>query len=259
MRRYTSEAIGSFAIVFVGCGTALMGGSTVGPLGVALAFGLSFALMHLALAPLSGGHCNPALSVSAWITGKLPGRDLVPYMAAQVAGGVLGAALSIYVATHRPGGTPQAAQIISNGYDRLSPGYYGLSSAVAAEVVLTAILVFVFLGSAREVIPGGVEREGRVVFPKVSSGGISALAAGGAYTLIHLVGGPVTKLGANPARSLGPALFAGGMALEQVWLFVAAPMVGALIAGICHRALYGVGVYGESKKGAGAAAKEAEG
>lgn len=242
MRRYAGEAIGSFAVVFVGCGATLMGGAKMGELGIALSFGLSLALMHLVLSPISGGHCNPALSLSAWITGRISVRDLLPYTAAQLGGGALGSALALYIAGNRPGGTPQAAQMIANGYERLSPGYYGRSAALLTEALLTAILVFVYLGASRAKDFGGIKGEGRVIAPKASAGGISALAVGGAYTLIHLVGYPVTKLGANPARSLGAAMLAGGMALEQAWLFLAAPMVGAAVAGLAHRALFGMGV-----------------
>ncbi len=243
MRRYIAEGIGTFTVVFVGCGATLLSGEKLGLLGIALSFGLSLAVMHLALAPLSGGHCNPALSFSAWTAGRLSGRDVLPYTAAQLGGGALGAALSLYIAGNRPGGTPQAAMILANGYDRLSPGYYGIGAAFLTEMMLTAILVFVFLGAtrARELEGAQTQREGRVIVPKSITGGISALALGGAYALIHLVGYSVTKMGANPARSLGSALLSGGMALEQAWLFLAAPMLGALLAGLAHRGLFGTG------------------
>lgn len=254
MRRYIAEGIGSFAIVFVGCGATLLSGEKLGVLGIALSYGLSLAIMHLALSPLSGGHCNPALSLSAWVTGRLSGRDVLPYSAAQLGGGALGSALALYIAGNRPGGTPQAAMILANGYDRLSPGYYGIGAAFLTEMVLTAILVFVFLGATRPKEFEGLKGEGRVIAPKSAAGGISALASGGAYALIHLVGYSVTKMGANPARSFGPALLAGGMALEQAWLFLAAPMLGALFAGLAHRALFGVAAPKEKSVAQSAAA-----
>lgn len=246
MRRYAAEAIGTFAVVFMGCGAALVGGARLGDAGVALAFGLALAVMMIALGPVSGGHCNPAVTLASAITGRLPAREVAPYMAAQLGGGVAGAALVVSMANGRPGGTPLAAQSIANGFDRLSPGFYGLSAALIAETALTALFVLVVLGA------GGAARSFRrrlggndePLSTKNPVGGapvadpVAALAAGASYALIHLVGLSVTRMGANPARSLGPALLAGGPALEQLVVFLAAPLAGAALAALAYRALF---------------------
>lgn len=239
MRRFAAEAVGTFAVVFTGLGAVAIGGARLGDAGAALAFGLALAAMTLVLAPISGAALNPAVTLAMAVVGRLSPRDVAPYMAAQVAGGSAGAALVLTMANGRPGGAPFAASSIANGYDRLSPGFYGVESALIAEVTLTALFVFVFLGaSSRWAAPSlGSPSSARSVVgvdaPRL------ALAAGLAYALIHLVGSPVTRLSANPARSIGPALFAGGAALSQLWLFVAAPLAGALIAAATYRYLYG--------------------
>ena len=234
MRRYSAEAIGTFAVVFTGCGASLVGGAKLGDPGVALAFGLALAAMLFAAGPISGGHFNPAVTVAMAVTRRLAWRDVLPYIAAQLGGGVLGAAAAITMAEGRPGGAPRAAESIANGYGRLSPGFYGLGSAVIAEVVLTALFVFVYLGvstkaSAEIATPRAFAQPSAALLP---------LAAGLSYTLIHLVGFQVTRLAANPARALGPALLAGGLPLAQVWLFFVAPIAGGVLAATAHRLLH---------------------
>jgi aquaporin Z len=231
MRRYAAEAIGAFAVVFMGCGAALVAGARIGDAGVALAFGLGLAVMTLVLGPVSGGHCNPAVTIAHAMAGRLRAKEVAPYVAAQLGGGVAGAALVVAMANGRPGGTPLAAQTLANGFDRLSPGFYGITSALIAEIALTALFTLVVLGSGR----AGRRGAGAGATPA-----LAAAAAGGAYALIHLVGLPVTRMGANPARSLGPALLAGGVALEQVWLFLVAPLAGAALAALTYRAIFGV-------------------
>lgn len=234
MRRYSAEAIGTFAVVFTGCGASLVGGAKLGDPGVALAFGLALAAMLFAAGPISGGHFNPAVTVAMAVTRRLAWRDVLPYIAAQLGGGVLGAAAAITMAEGRPGGAPRAAESIANGYGRLSPGFYGLGSAVIAEVVLTALFVFVYLGVA-------TKAPAETATPRAASQPSAALlplAAGLSYTLIHLVGSQVTRLAANPARALGPALLAGGLPLAQVWLFFVAPIAGGLLAATAHRLLH---------------------
>jgi aquaporin Z len=252
MRRYAAEAIGTFAVVFMGCGAALVGAGRIGDAGVALAFGLALAAMMLALGSISGATCNPAVTVAMAIAGRLPARDVAPYIAAQLGGGTAGAALVLAMAGGRPGGAPLAAQALANGYGRLSPGFYDLSAALIAEVVLTGLFTLVVLGASKPHETAGAQPppsySGRAVAglgslagagPLGSTGLVAALAAGGSYALIHLVGLPVTKMAANPARALGPALFAGGEALAQVWVFLAAPVAGAALAAFVYRALYG--------------------
>jgi aquaporin Z len=231
MRRYSAEAIGTFGVVFTGCGAALIGGPKLGDPGVALAFGLALAAMLFAAGPISGGHFNPAVTAAMAVTRRLAWRDVPGYIAAQLGGGVLGAAAAITMAEGRPGGAPRAAESIANGYGRLSPGYYGLGSALIAEVALTALFVFVYLGVTPPARVAGATtpQPGAALLP---------LAAGLAYTLIHLVGFQVTRVAANPARALGPALLAGGLPLTQVWLFVVAPIAGGLLAAAAHRLLH---------------------
>jgi aquaporin Z len=242
MRRYMAEGIGTFGIVLSGCGAALVGGARLGDAGVALAFGLSLAVMLFAAGPISGGHFNPAVTLAMALTGRLRGRDVIPYIAAQIAGGVAGAGAVIVMAKGRPGGAPLAAEAIANGFGRLSPGFYGVPSALLAEVTLTALFVFVFLAVSAPPRTNPHEPElrlrGRLSPPPPSSATLP-LAAGAAYALIHLVGLPVTRLAGNPARALGPALLAGGAALEQVWLFIVAPIAGGLLAAVAHRYLRG--------------------
>jgi len=172
------------------------------------------------------------VTIAMAVAGRLRGRDVLPYIAAQIGGGVAGAAAVVTMANGRPGGTPRAAESIANGYGRLSPGFYGLSSALLAEIALTALFVLVLL-SVSAPPPEGAPR----ARPPALTSAALPLAAGTTYTLIHIVGLPVTRLAANPARALGPALLAGGLALEQVWLFVAAPIVGGLLAAAAHRYL----------------------
>ena len=234
MRRYSAEAIGTFAIVFTGCGASLVGGARLGDAGAALAFGLSLAAMLFAAGPISGGHFNPAVTAAMAITRRLPARDVLPYIAAQLGGGVLGAAAALAMAEGRPGGAPRAAESIANGYGRLSPGFYGLGSALIAEVVLTALFVFVYLGVAPRAPTDAPPSRAHAT----PSAALLPLAAGLTYTLIHLVGLPVTRLAAKPARALGPALLAGGLALDQVWLFFVAPLAGGLLAAGAHLLLH---------------------
>ena len=248
MRRYAAEAVGTFAVVFMGCGAALVGGARIGDTGIALAFGIALTVMMIALGPVSGGHCNPAVTVASAIAGRLPMREVGPYVAAQLGGGVVGAALVVAMANGRPGGTPLAAQTIANGFDRLSPGFYGIGAALIAEIALTALFVLVVLGaggaadSLRRRVSGPddpLSTRGSALVSASAAAPVAALAAGASYALIHLVGIPVTRMGANPARSLGPALLAGGPALDQVAVFLAAPLAGAVIAAVAHRAIFG--------------------
>jgi aquaporin Z len=238
MRRYSAEAIGTFAVVFSGCGASLVAGEKLGDAGVALAFGLSLAVMLFSAGPISGGHFNPAVTFAMALTRRLPARDVLPYVAAQLGGGVLGAGTALAMAEGRPGGAPRAAESIANGYARLSPGFYGAGSAAIAEVVLTALFVFVYLGVSAPPRPNGPPSSGTARTRPVGTPALLPGAAGLSYTLIHLVGREITRLGANPARSLGPALFAGGTAREQLWLFFVAPLVGGAIAAGAHWQLH---------------------
>jgi aquaporin Z len=233
MRRYLAEGIGTFALVFTGCGAAAFGGAQLGAGGVAFAFGLALAAMLVALGPAMETAFNPAVTLALVASRRLPARELLPRCAAQLAGGVAAAGAVVAIARGRPGGAPLAAEAIANGYGRLSPGAYGLGAAAATEVVLTAVFALVVLGAGL-----GARGAGAGEAPRVQAGASFAAIAGAAYALVHLVGMPITGLSANPARSLGPAILAGGPALEQVWLFVAAPLAGGLLAAGAHRALH---------------------
>ncbi len=236
MRRYVAEAVGTFGILFAGCGATVVAGARIGDTGVALAFGLALAAMTLVLSPVSGAHLNPAVSVAMAAVGRFRWRDVPGYIGAQLAGGVLGVGLVLVLASGRAGGSPLAAESLSTGYGRLSPGAYSLSAALVAEIALTALLVLVLLSVSDAHPKGGLTAEAAQAHR--SNHAISAAAVGVAYTLIHLIGLPVTKLAANPARALGPALFAGGDALSQLWLFLLAPVVGACVAAGLYRALW---------------------
>ncbi len=236
MRRYVAEAVGTFGVVFAGCGAAAVGAGRLGDTGVALAFGLALAAMTMILAPISGAHLNPAVTVAMAVTGRFRVRDAGPYVAAQLAGAVLATGLVVAIAGGRAGGASVAAEALANGYGRLSPGGYGLGAALVAEIALTALLVLVLLSVSDVHLRGEASPEAaRAQRP---SHAITAAAVGVAYTLVHLVGLPVTKLAASPARALGPALFAQGDAIEQVWVFLVGPVIGALVAAGVHRALW---------------------
>ena len=225
-KRLTAELIGTFWLVFGGCGSAVLSAAFpqvgIGLLGVSLAFGLSVLTMAVTVGPISGGHFNPAVSLGLAAARRFPAKELPAYVVAQVVGGALGAATLYAIASGKPG-FDLASGFASNGYGAHSPGGYSLLAALLAELVLTFVFLIVILGST-----------------EASSGGLLApVSIGLALTLIHLVGIPVTNLSVNPARSTGPALFVGGWALSQLWLFWLAPMAGAALAGGVYELLLG--------------------
>lgn len=226
-RRMAAEGIGTFWLVLGGCGSAVISAAFpqvgIGLLGVALAFGLTVLTMAYAIGHISGCHLNPAVSLGLWAGKRFPGRDLAPYIVAQVIGAIVGAAILFIIATGKPGFDVQSG-FAANGYAEHSPGGYSLLAALVSEVVLTFMFLMIILGAT----------DGRA--PK----GFAPIAIGLGLTLIHLIGIPVTNLSVNPARSTGPAVFVGGWALAQLWLFWVAPIVGALIAGYAYRWL-GIG------------------
>lgn len=223
LQKYLAEGLGTFWLVLGGCGTAIFAGDTVGPLGVALAFGLTVLTGAYAFGPVSGGHFNPAVSVGLAAARRFAWKDVPAYATAQVVGATLAGAVLLAVASGTAGFSASGSGFATNGFGDRSPGGYGLAAVLVTEVVLTAFFLFVILGaSARR-----------------AAAGFSGLAIGLALTLIHLVSIPVSNTSVNPARSLGVAWFAGGDALGQVWVFIAAPIVGAVIAGISHAFLLG--------------------
>ena len=222
MRRYSAELVGTFVLVFGGVGSAVLAGDKIGALGVALAFGLSLLAMVYAIGPISGCHINPAVTVGALVARKLDGRHAVGYIVAQVVGALLAAGLLLVVANGVAGGYDTAAAGFgANGYGDHSPGHYGLVAAFVVEVVLTAFLVLTVLGATDAAAPVG----------------FAGLPIGLVLTLIHLVGIPVTNTSVNPARSIGPAVFVGGWALGQLWLFIVAPLIGAVLGAVVYMAI----------------------
>src|SRR3954453_5540295 len=205
-RRLATEALGTFWLVLGGCGSAVLAATFpetgIGWLGVSLAFGLTVLTMAYALGHISGCHLNPAVSVGLWAGKRFPGRELLPYIVAQVIGGIVGAGVLLVIASGQPDFS-LAGGFAANGYAEHSPGGYSLVAGLVAEVVLTFMFLVIILGAT----------DGRA--PK----GFAPIAIGLGLTLIHLVGIPVTNLSVNPARSTGPAVFVGGWALQQLWLF----------------------------------------
>jgi len=222
LKRVTAEFIGTFVLVLGGCGSAVLTAAFpkvgIGILGVALAFGLTVLTMAYAIGHISGGHMNPAVSVGLWAGKRFPASDLLPYIVAQVIGAIAGAGVLYVIATGQPGYDIQGG-FAANGYGDHSPGGFSLLSGLITEVVLTFIFLTIILG----------------VTDKRAPQGFAPLAIGMGLTLVHLVGIPVTNMSVNPARSTGPAIFLGGWALAQLWLFWVAPLAGALLAGLVYR------------------------
>jgi aquaporin Z len=225
MRSYLAEFIGTFWLVLGGCGSAVLAAAFpelgIGFTGVSLAFGLTVLTGAYALGPISGGHFNPAVSFGLWAGGRFPASQLLPYVLAQVVGAVVAAAVLFVIASGQAGFDLQSG-FASNGYGEHSPGKYSLGAALVCEVVLTFMFLIVILGATHKRAPAG----------------FGGLAIGLCLTLIHLISIPVTNTSVNPARSTGPALFVGGWALAQLWLFWLAPIAGAIIAGWTSRTLF---------------------
>jgi aquaporin Z len=224
-KRAIAEAFGTFWLVFGGCDSAVIAAGFpdvgIGLLGVSLAFGLTVLTMAYAIGHISGCHLNPAVSIGLVVGGRFPASELAPYIGAQIVGGIAGSAVLYSIASGAPG-FDLAAGFAANGFAEHSPGGYILSSAFIAEVVLTLAFLFIILGATDSRAPAG----------------FAPIAIGLGLTLIHLIGIPVTNLSVNPARSTGPAIFVGGWALQQLWLFWVAPILGAVIAGVFYRGVF---------------------
>ena len=222
MRKYIAEMIGTFVLVFGGCGSAVLAGKEIGYLGVSIAFGLTLLAMAYAIGHISGCHINPAVTVGLLVSKKMDSRDVAGYIVAQIVGAILAAALLLAIAKGVAGGfDPALTGFAANGYGDHSPGKYNLLSAFLAEVILTFFLMFTVLGATDIKAPVG----------------FAGIPIGLVLTLIHLVGIPVTNTSVNPARSIGPAIFVGGWALTQLWLFIIAPITGAIIAAVVYRVI----------------------
>jgi aquaporin Z len=224
MNKYLAELVGTFWLVLGGCGSAVLAAAFpdvgIGLLGVSLAFGLTVVTMAYAIGHISGCHLNPAVSVGLWAGGRFPAGQVLPYIASQVVGAIAAGGV-LYLIASGKAGFDAAAGFASNGYDDHSPGGYSLGSALVCEVVMTAMFLVVILGATDARAPAG----------------FAPLAIGLALTLIHLISIPVTNTSVNPARSTGVALFAGGWAVGQLWLFWVAPIGGALLGAALYRVL----------------------
>lgn len=220
--RLSAEVFGTFVLVFGVIGTALFASSNVGFLGVAIAVGLSVLTAAYAVGHISGGHFNPAVSLGAASAGRMPWADVVPYVIAQLVGGLL-ATLLIWVIVQLSGFTADFGAV-SNGFDDHSAGHYSLASVLIAEIVATAVFVWIILG---------------VTAPGSTTAGFAPLAIGLALTAAHLVMIPISNASLNPARSIATAVFGGADALAQLWVFIVAPIVGGLLAGFTWRPLFG--------------------
>lgn len=226
-KRLFAEAFGTFWLVFGGCGSAVLAAAFpevgIGLLGVSLAFGLTVLTMAYSIGHISGCHLNPAVTLGLWSGGRFPARDIGPYIIAQVVGAFVAAFLLLQIASGQPDFTLASNGLAVNGFEAHSPGGYSMIAGLTIEVILTFGFLIVILGSTDSRSPSG----------------FAPLAIGMALTLIHLISIPVTNTSVNPARSTGPALMVGGLALQQLWLFWVAPMVGALIAGFAYKGLAG--------------------
>jgi aquaporin Z len=222
-KRAFAELLGTFWLVFGGCGAAVLAAAFpnlgIGFVGVALAFGLTVLTMAFAIGHISGCHLNPAVSTGLVVAGRFPASELLPYIVAQVVGGIAGSGV-LYVIASGKEGFSLAGGFASNGFGIHSPGGYSLTACFTAEVVLTFMFLMIILGATDARAPKG----------------FAPIAIGLGLTLIHLIGIPVTNLSVNPARSTAPAIFVGGWALEQLWMFWVAPIIGACIAGVVYYA-----------------------
>ena len=226
VRKLAAELIGTFWLVLGGCGSAVIAAKFpevgIGLVGVALAFGLTVLTMAYAIGHISGCHLNPAVTIGLWAGDRFHAREILPYWVAQVAGAIAAAVVLLLIASGAPDFSLAANGLAQNGYGEASPGHYSLASGFITEVVLTAGFLLVILGSTDNRAPTG----------------FAPIAIGLALTLIHLISIPVTNTSVNPARSTGPALLVGGLALQQLWMFWVAPLVGGVIGGFIYRLLF---------------------
>ncbi|WP_312073298.1 aquaporin Z [Atlantibacter sp.] len=225
IRKLTAECFGTFWLVIGGCGSAVLAAAFpelgIGFSGVALAFGLTVLTMAYAVGHISGGHFNPAVTLGLWAGGRFPTKDIIGYIVAQIIGGIFAAAVLYFIASGKAGFDAAASGFAANGYGEHSPGHYSMLSAVIIEIVLTCLFLIIIHGATDKNAPAG----------------FAPLAIGLALTLIHLISIPVTNTSVNPARSLAVAIFQGGWALQQLWLFLVMPVIGGVLGGVIYRSL----------------------
>jgi aquaporin Z len=221
LSKFTAEFIGTLVLVLMGCGSAVIAGANgttgVGLLGISFAFGLSVVAMAYAIGHISGCHINPAITIGMVVAGRMKTGEAIYYIVAQILGGIAGAFILLQIASGKPEYSLAANGLGQNGFDALSPQHYSLHAGLIAEIVLTFIFLLVIFGSTST---------------KNINGGFAGLAIGLSLVLIHIVGIPVTGVSVNPARSIGPALLVGGAALSQVWMFIIAPIIGAVLSAV---------------------------
>ena len=227
VKKLGAEFFGTFWLVFGGCGSAVLAAGAkdvgIGWLGVSLAFGLTVLTMAYAVGHISGGHFNPAVSIGLWVGRRFDGKDLAPYIITQVVAAIVAAAVLFVIASGAPGFSATDSGFAANGFGEHSPGGYSMLAAIIAEFVLTMMFLIVIMGATDRRAPQG----------------FAPLAIGMALTLIHLISIPVTNTSVNPARSIGPALFVGGWAIEQLWLFIAVPIAGGIVGAAIYRFVLG--------------------
>jgi aquaporin Z len=221
MKKYLAELLGTFVLVFIGTASAVVAGKHIGFLGISLAFGISVLVMVYAIGHISGCHINPAITIAMLINGKIPAKNAIIYIIVQCVGAIIASALLLNIMTGFPGYDLATNGLGQNGYGSASPAGFSLASGFIAEVVLTFIFLIVIFGSTSKNAPGG----------------FAGIAIGFALAMIHMVGIPITGTSVNPARSLGPAIVAGGTALAQLWVFIIAPVIGAAIAAVIWKYL----------------------
>ena len=222
MKKYIAELIGTMVLVLFGCGSAAIAGSMLGNLGIALAFGLSIVAMAYVIGDISGCHINPAVSIGMWIDGRMESKDLVMYIIFQCIGAIIGIALLAAIISSAPSlGGYATTGLGQNGFGSASSVGLDVVGAIIVEVILTFVFVFTVLG----------------VTKKAENGAVAGIVIGLTLAFVHIMGIPLTGTSVNPARSLAPALFLGGQALQQVWVFILAPIVGAVIAGFLYKGI----------------------
>ena len=224
-QKYLAELIGTFVLVFIGCGSAVVAGKSIGFLGISLAFGIAVLVMVYAIGAVSGCHINPAITIAMLVNGRIGGKDAGMYIICQCIGAIIAAVLLFAIMSGLPTYTIATDGLGQNGYGAASPGGFPLMSGLIAEVILTFIFLLVIFGATSKAAPAG----------------FAGIAIGLSLAIIHMVGIPITGTSVNPARSLGPALVVGGTALAQLWLFIIAPIIGAVLAALVWKYLFEAG------------------